>query len=93
MRISTFSVSVNSDNKCAESDNIKSLSRTCQLPKDIPNDLRFFVKADDTDIGENENLINMQPIMMAAMISQYRVEAMLGGDQKQEDNPIYISDW
>ncbi|MBJ3591398.1 hypothetical protein JGC56_09615 [Salmonella enterica subsp. enterica serovar Saintpaul] len=93
MHISIFSVPVNSNNECSESDNIKSLSRICQLPEHITNDLRFFVKADDTDIVENENLTNMQPIIVATMISQYRVEAMLGGDQKQEDNPMYISDW
>ncbi|WP_260863160.1 hypothetical protein [Citrobacter sp. Marseille-Q6884] len=93
MRISTFSVPVDSNNECSEINNIKSLSRTCQMSEHITNDLLFFVKADDTDIVENENPTNMQPLMMATMISQYRVEAMLGGDQKQEDNPMYISDW
>lgn len=93
MRISSVSVSDNRVNKCSESNDIKSLSTSCQLSKNISNDLIFFVEGDGADNVENENPENMQPMMMTTMISQYRVEAMLGGDQEQEDNPIYISDW
>ncbi|EMF0717740.1 hypothetical protein V2E67_001912 [Citrobacter freundii] len=93
MRIFTISAPGNIVNENSESDNIRSLSKSCQLPKENASDSIRSVESEGVINGENKNTAGMQTIMMATMVSQYRIEAILGGDQDQEDNPMYISDW
>ncbi len=76
--------------------NIKTLSSSCALSDNVITYDDFNEDCRANELSDNTlttTTSDNQQIVMATMISQYRVEAILGGDTTQEDNPMYMPEW
>lgn len=88
-----------------DTNNLRSLSASCQLPEDVAQDEVITENEDVTNTteasevdeatkkAEDEAKAASKAMIMATMVAQYRVEAILGGEPDDESDPMYMSEW
>lgn len=97
-------VSDNIQSQNTETNNLRSLCAACQLPEDVTNEEAITEnedvandadasEADEAKKAEDDAKAANKAMIMATMVAQYRVEAILGGDPDDESDPMYMSEW
>lgn len=84
----------NTDEKNTDNTDTENIHIDKHITIDVDNDGDIDVDIDvNIDINTIDEEAAGKKIVMAMMVAQYRVEAILGGDPTDESNPMYTPEW